>query len=136
MTAATLRLVSLHKQLLLIALTFALSTTWVVSGISLQPAIEPGASGHVAGSVQQFEPPPHRHLAAPEVAVGTGASLQAATAAAAPAASVTAGTKYSVVVLGASGTQPVVFRDVATGGLAETSSQTNLSSLPANWSSG
>jgi hypothetical protein len=53
-----------------------------------------------------------------------------------PATSVVGGSKYWLTVLGPPATQPVVFRDVPTGGLAETSSQTNLSTLPGTWSTG
>ena len=51
-----------------------------------------------------------------------------------PTASVTAGTKYWIAVLGTGGV--VKFRDVVTGGPAQVSSSTSLSSLPASWSPG
>lgn len=53
-----------------------------------------------------------------------------------PAASVTAGTKYWIAILGAAGTGTVKFRDTATGGRAQTSSQANLATLPATWTTG
>jgi hypothetical protein len=53
-----------------------------------------------------------------------------------PAASVTAGTKYWIAVLGPTGTGTVQFRDVPTGGRSQTSAQTNLSTLPSTWSPG
>jgi hypothetical protein len=49
-------------------------------------------------------------------------------------ASVTAGTKYWIAVLGPVGV--VQFRDVATGGKSQTSLQTNLTALPMTWSPG
>jgi hypothetical protein len=50
--------------------------------------------------------------------------------------SVTAGTKYWLAILGPSGAGTVKFRDVASGGKAQTSSQSNLTTLPATWSPG
>jgi hypothetical protein len=49
---------------------------------------------------------------------------------------VTSGTNYWIAVLGPTGTGTLNFRDKATGSLSQSSSQTNLSSLPASWSSG
>jgi hypothetical protein len=50
--------------------------------------------------------------------------------------SVTAGTKYWLAVLGPAGGARPQFRDVPSGGKAQTSSQTNLALLPATWSPG
>jgi hypothetical protein len=54
-----------------------------------------------------------------------------------PAASVTAGTKYWIVLLSPQGSGQLKFRDKAgTTGLAEASLQTTLAALPQTWSSG
>jgi Fibronectin type III domain len=53
-----------------------------------------------------------------------------------PAAAVTAGTKYWISVLGPTGTGEVAFRDAPAGSRSESSSQSNLTSLPATWSTG
>src|SRR5262249_55884457 len=53
-----------------------------------------------------------------------------------PAASVVAGTKYWIAVLGSAGGGIVKFRDVASGGQAQTSSQNNLTTLPTTWTPG
>jgi hypothetical protein len=53
-----------------------------------------------------------------------------------PTASVTSGTKYWIAVLSPSGSGVVHFRDVASGGLTQASSQNNLAALPAAWSAG
>jgi hypothetical protein len=50
--------------------------------------------------------------------------------------SVAAGTKYWLAVLGPAGGGTPQFRDVPSGGKAQTSAQTNLALLPATWSSG
>jgi hypothetical protein len=57
---------------------------------------------------------------------------------AAPAVSITSGVKYWLTLLGAAGSGPIAFRDRCCGGgsIAENSSQSNLTSLPATWSSG
>jgi hypothetical protein len=49
---------------------------------------------------------------------------------------ISAGTRYWIAVLGPSGAGTVRFRDVATGGRAQTSSSGTLSTLPATWSTG
>jgi Galactose oxidase-like, Early set domain/Bacterial Ig domain/Galactose oxidase, central domain len=55
-----------------------------------------------------------------------------------PAVSITSGVKYWLTLLGAAGSGPIAFRDRCCGGgsIAENSSQSNLTSLPATWSSG
>jgi hypothetical protein len=53
-----------------------------------------------------------------------------------PSASISAGTQYWIAVLGPSGSGTVRFRDVASGGRAQTSLQANLATLPATWSPG
>ncbi len=55
-----------------------------------------------------------------------------------PDASVTAGTRYWIAVLGPAGSGTLQFRDKAngTGGKTQTSAQTSLSVLPATWSPG
>jgi hypothetical protein len=53
-----------------------------------------------------------------------------------PGVSLQAGTKYWIAVLSPSGSGTIYIRDVASGGLAQNSSQTNLTSLPATWSPG
>src|SRR6185437_2829578 len=53
-----------------------------------------------------------------------------------PTASVVSGTKYWIAVLSPSGSGTIRFRDVASGGLTQASSQSNLAALPASWSSG
>ena len=53
-----------------------------------------------------------------------------------PTAAVTSGTKYWLAVLGPAGGGTARFRDVSVGGKAQTSSQSNLSTLPATWSAG
>ncbi len=53
-----------------------------------------------------------------------------------PAAAVTAGSKYWISVLGPTGTGVIRFRDTSGGTRSENSSQSNLASLPATWSSG
>jgi len=53
-----------------------------------------------------------------------------------PAASITAGAKYWIAVLGPLGSGIVKFRDVGLGGKAQVSSQSNLTVLPAIWSPG
>jgi hypothetical protein len=53
-----------------------------------------------------------------------------------PAASVTSGAKYWLALLGPASSGTVQFRDVATGGRAQVSAQTNLTTLPASWSAG
>jgi hypothetical protein len=57
-------------------------------------------------------------------------------AVAVPGATVTAGATYWLVVLGPMGSGVVNFRDVPTGGRAQTSAQTNLNSLPTIWTPG
>lgn len=49
---------------------------------------------------------------------------------------VTSGTSYWIAVLGPTGTGTVQFRDKAVGGKAQTSAQTNLTTLPATWTAG
>jgi hypothetical protein len=50
---------------------------------------------------------------------------------------VTAGTRYWIAILGPAGTTgQTFFRDVSTGGKAQVSAQTNLSSLPTTWTGG
>src|SRR5205807_1677493 len=51
-------------------------------------------------------------------------------------ATVTSGTKYWIAILGPNGAGAVKFRDVASGGRSRVSAQTNLTTLPATWSSG
>jgi hypothetical protein len=55
-----------------------------------------------------------------------------------PSASVTAGTTYWVAILGAAGSGAIAFRDRCCGGgtASENSQQSNLTTLPATWSSG
>lgn len=53
-----------------------------------------------------------------------------------PSASVTSGGKYWIAVLGPLGGGTVQFRDVASGSKAQTSVQSNLSSLPSTWTPG
>ncbi|MBI4492659.1 MAG: DUF4082 domain-containing protein [Chloroflexi bacterium] len=53
-----------------------------------------------------------------------------------PAASVTGGTQYWIALLSPAGTGKVQFRDVSSGGRAQTSSQSNLTALPATWTPG
>lgn len=53
-----------------------------------------------------------------------------------PTASVTAGTKYWLAVLGPANSGVLRFRDTGSGGKAQVSSQSNLASLPATWASG
>jgi hypothetical protein len=53
-----------------------------------------------------------------------------------PPTGLTAGTKYWIAILGPAGTGTVAFRDVASGGPAQASSQTTLATLPATWSPG
>ena len=53
-----------------------------------------------------------------------------------PTANITSGAKYWIAVLGPSGSGTVQFRDVASGGRAQVSTQTNLATLPATWSAG
>jgi hypothetical protein len=54
-----------------------------------------------------------------------------------PPASVTAGTRYWIALLGPANTGPVGFRDRATGGGGtETSAAANLTTLPDTWSTG
>jgi hypothetical protein len=56
-----------------------------------------------------------------------------------PSAAVTAGTRHWIAVLGPAGSGMVRFRDLtdgAGGGLAQVSTQTNLTALPATWSGG
>ena len=48
-----------------------------------------------------------------------------------PATTITAGTKYWIAVLGPAGGGTIQFRDGASGGKAQTSAQTNLTTLPA-----
>jgi Domain of unknown function (DUF1929)/Bacterial Ig domain/Glyoxal oxidase N-terminus/Galactose oxidase, central domain/Kelch motif len=59
-------------------------------------------------------------------------------AASIPTTSLTSGTMYWLALLGASGSGQLAFRDACCGGgtASETSSQSNLSTLPATWSSG
>ena len=53
-----------------------------------------------------------------------------------PGASVTSGTKYWLAVLGAAGTGSPWFRDNSSGTSSVGSSQTNLTTLPATWTTG
>jgi hypothetical protein len=53
-----------------------------------------------------------------------------------PPASVAAGGKYWLAALGPSGGGLLRFRDVASGGRAQTSAQTTLGTLPATWTTG
>ena len=54
-----------------------------------------------------------------------------------PSATIASGTKYWIAVLGPSGAGLIKFRDTAGGGgKAQVSAQTNLTTLPASWSSG
>jgi hypothetical protein len=53
-----------------------------------------------------------------------------------PAATVTSATKYWISVLGPAGTGEIQFRDVASGQRSESSSQSNLTSLPSAWTAG
>jgi hypothetical protein len=50
--------------------------------------------------------------------------------------SITSGQKYWIAILGPVGAGTVKFRDSGSGSRAQTSSQTNLTSLPATWSPG
>jgi hypothetical protein len=50
--------------------------------------------------------------------------------------SLSSGQKYWIAVLGPTGSGTLKFRDVASGGKAQVSSQSNLTGLPATWSSG
>ncbi len=56
------------------------------------------------------------------------------TVAVSPAVAITAGRTYHIVLLGTGGT--IAYRDTGNGGHSETSSQTNLASLPNTWSTG
>ncbi|HEY3083697.1 MAG TPA: fibronectin type III domain-containing protein, partial [Chloroflexota bacterium] len=51
-------------------------------------------------------------------------------------ATISAGTRYWIALLGPSGVGTARFRDGASGGRAQVSSQSNLTALPATWSSG
>jgi hypothetical protein len=51
-------------------------------------------------------------------------------------ANVTSGTKYWIAAVSPAGSGTLRFRDVATGGPASASTQTNLTALPATWSAG
>ncbi len=53
-----------------------------------------------------------------------------------PGANLAAGTKYWIAVLGPLGAGTLQFRDTGSGGKAVASSQSNLSNLPATWTSG
>jgi hypothetical protein len=53
-----------------------------------------------------------------------------------PAASVVAGQKYWLAILGPAGSGVVQFKDTGSGNKAQTSAQTDLITLPANWSPG
>jgi hypothetical protein len=53
-----------------------------------------------------------------------------------PPASVTSGSKYWIAVLGPAGMGTAEFLDAVTGSASIVSVQTNLSSLPATWTSG
>jgi hypothetical protein len=53
-----------------------------------------------------------------------------------PAVAVTTGSKYWISVLGPTGTGQIRFRDTPSGSRSESSSQSNLTSLPATWSAG
>jgi Bacterial Ig domain/Purple acid Phosphatase, N-terminal domain len=53
-----------------------------------------------------------------------------------PATSITSGTKYWIAILSPSGKGAMFFRDVPSGALAQNSSQSNLTALPATWSTG
>jgi hypothetical protein len=53
-----------------------------------------------------------------------------------PSVAITSGTKYWIAVLGPVGAGTLQFRDVASGGPTQNSSQSNLSTLPATWSPG
>jgi hypothetical protein len=53
-----------------------------------------------------------------------------------PGASIAAGSKYWLAVLGPPGSGTARFRDVGVGGATETSAQTNLSVLPTTWATG
>jgi hypothetical protein len=54
-----------------------------------------------------------------------------------PATNITAGAAYWLAVLGPEGSGTVQFRDLASGGArTQTSSQKNLTTLPATWSPG
>jgi Domain of unknown function (DUF1929)/Bacterial Ig domain/Galactose oxidase, central domain len=59
-------------------------------------------------------------------------------AVAVPSVSITSGVKYWLTLVGAAGSGPIAFRDRCCGGgsIGENSSQSNLTSLPATWSSG
>jgi hypothetical protein len=53
-----------------------------------------------------------------------------------PAATVTSATKYWISVLGPAGAGEIQFRDVPSGQRSESSSQSNLTSLPSTWTAG
>jgi phosphatidate phosphatase APP1 len=53
-----------------------------------------------------------------------------------PSTGVTNGTVYWIAVLGPSGGGTAQFRDTAVGGKSETSAQSNLTTLPATWTTG
>jgi len=53
-----------------------------------------------------------------------------------PATALTVGTKYWIAVLGPTSAGTVQFRDAASGGKAQTSAASNLTTLPAIWSPG
>jgi len=53
-----------------------------------------------------------------------------------PSVAITSGTKYWIALLGPVAAGTVQFRDVGSGGPAQNSSQSNLSTLPATWSPG
>jgi hypothetical protein len=53
-----------------------------------------------------------------------------------PTATVSSGTVYWIAALGPSGAGIVRFRDVASGGRAQVSTQTTLTTLPTTWSTG
>ena len=53
-----------------------------------------------------------------------------------PPVAITAGTTYWIALLAPASTGTLRFRDRGTGGAAEASSQTNLTSLPSSWSTG
>jgi plastocyanin len=53
-----------------------------------------------------------------------------------PSVALTSGTKYWIAVLAPTGAGTVQIRDKSTGSLAQSSSQSNLTSLPATWAPG
>jgi hypothetical protein len=53
-----------------------------------------------------------------------------------PTVSITAGQTYWIAILAPAGTGTARFRDVASGGPAESSTSTSLTALPATWSTG